>query len=73
MSDEIVLNIETDIIVAKTRKLKANWTYEAQQDMEMWDQMKKLDEKLLAEVEIAKQASARKKNKYRSIDDPWET
>jgi len=30
---EIVLEIESEIVQATTRKLKAVWTYEAQQDM----------------------------------------
>jgi ATP-dependent RNA circularization protein (DNA/RNA ligase family) len=30
---EIVLNIESEVIHAKTRKLRAAWTFEAQQDI----------------------------------------
>lgn len=33
MNNEIVLHIETQEIVAQTRKLKAVWTYEAEQDL----------------------------------------
>ncbi len=32
MIPEVELHIESSVIVAKSRKLKANWTFEAQQD-----------------------------------------
>ena len=56
------MQIETDVIVAKTRKLKAIWTYETQQDLIDWHLPK---EKHPSEL--------KKKRKYRSIDDPWKT
>jgi hypothetical protein len=33
---EIVLNVESEVIHAKNRKLKAVWTYEADQDLRSW-------------------------------------
>jgi hypothetical protein len=33
---EIVLKVESEVIQAKTRKLKAVWTMEAQEDVRQW-------------------------------------
>lgn len=33
---EVKLNIESETIVAKTRKLKASWTYDTQADLGHW-------------------------------------
>lgn len=33
---EVTLNIDSQEIVAKSRKLKAVWSYEAQQDLRAW-------------------------------------
>jgi hypothetical protein len=59
---EINLNIETDEIVAKTRKLKAVWTTEMAQDIGY----------LPGNAEEKLQPLPKKNNQFRSIDDDWE-
>lgn len=50
---EVTLNIDSQEIVAKSRKLKALWSYEAQQDLRAWhniDAEKALTDALAQEI-----------------------
>ena len=82
---EIKLNIESAVIEAKTRKLKATWTMEAAdvlrnsfplpEDTFMQELQKEIDQEVLNDLKEQAAINAikqRKKKKYRSIDEPFE-
>lgn len=54
VNPEVDMQIESEIIEAKTRKLKAVWTYEAAQDLRAWhasDQEQELADILAEELQ----------------------
>lgn len=83
------MDIETETLQGQNRKLKAQWTVEAAQDLAAFhgNAEKELAEVLAQEINAEidreiledlrrsaqeKEAAAKKKKKYRSIDDPWD-
>lgn len=62
---DIKLEVESVVIEAKTRKLKATWSNETQQDLR-WD-LANMEE--YTEDPVAVES---KPSKFRSIDDDWE-
>jgi hypothetical protein len=64
---EIELNIETDIIVAKTRKLKATWSLEAMQDL---DSMHGMNSRFTAAHVILNELGIEMTEEYRQLFEP---
>lgn len=74
--EEISLDIATENIKAKTRKLKAVWTFEADQDLRSWhfpdDLVEELGRSMAGELcQSMETRTAPAGHKYRSLDDEW--
>lgn len=73
MFPEIDLKIESETIVAKTRKLKAVWTYETDEQFRKSYKIEEIDFKIDSDLEQPEWGIKKKKKPaIRKITEDWE-